>query len=77
MYSVNCTVGELKIDRSVDVNISAPGCARNMKLVTLEFSGPQVEAVENSASFIKNGDLHDSLNKVETIALNQFLYPKT
>ncbi len=77
MYSVHCTADELKIDRSFDVNISAPGCARNLKLLTLDFSGPQVEAVENSASFIKNCDLHDSLNKVETIALNQCLHPKT
>jgi hypothetical protein len=39
-------------------------------------SGPQVVAVQISASYIKNCDLHDSLNKVETFALNQFPSPK-
>jgi hypothetical protein len=67
-----CTVGEIKLDRSFGVNISAPRYARNLKLIELDLSGPQVVASQFSASYIKNSDLHDSLNKVETIGLNQF-----
>jgi hypothetical protein len=40
--------------------------------MALDFSGPQGEAVKISAFYIKNCDLHDSLNKVKTITLNQF-----
>jgi hypothetical protein len=40
--------------------------------MALDLSGPQVVAGQFSASYIKNCDLHNSLNKVETIALNQF-----
>jgi hypothetical protein len=64
--------GELKIDRSFGTNTSAPRCARNLKLMALDFSGPQVVASQFSASYIKNCDLQNSLNKLETIALNQF-----
>ncbi len=38
------TVGELKIDWSVGVNISAPRCARKLKLMALDWPGPQVVA---------------------------------
>ncbi len=31
----------------------------------LDLSGPQVVAVQKSASYVKNCDLHKSLNKVE------------
>jgi hypothetical protein len=58
------TAGELKIDWFFDVNISAPGCARNLKLVASDLSGPQVVEVEISA-YIKNIYLHDSLNKLK------------
>jgi hypothetical protein len=44
--------------------------------VALDLSGRQVIAIEITATYIKNCDLHDSLNKVETIALNQFPSPK-
>ncbi len=44
--------------------------------MALDLSGPQVVAVEIISSYIKNCDLHDSLNKVETIAPNQFPSPK-
>ncbi len=59
-------IGEVKINRSVDVNFFAPGYATKLKLVALDLSGPGVVEVQISASCLKNSDLHDSLNKVET-----------
>jgi hypothetical protein len=59
------TAGELKIDQSFGVHISTPRCARNLKLMALDLSGPQVVASPFSGSYIKNCDLQNSLNNVE------------
>jgi hypothetical protein len=67
--------GESKIDQSFDILFSAALYALYLRLVELDLSGPQVEAVQISESCFKNCDLHDSLNKVETIALNWFPSP--
>jgi hypothetical protein len=67
--------GDLKINRSFDVDFSAPGFATKLKLVALDLSGPGVVAIQFSASCFKNSDLHNSFNKVETIAPNQFPSP--
>ncbi len=45
---------------------------------TVDLSGPHIVAVEISASYVEKCDLHDSLNKVETILLGtSSLHPKT
>ncbi len=44
MHDKDNTVGELKIDRYFGVNISAPRCAKDLKLMALDLSGPQVVA---------------------------------
>jgi hypothetical protein len=53
-FMIIYTAGELKMYRSFNVNISAPGCARNLKLLALDLSGPQVVEIKISASYIKN-----------------------
>jgi membrane-anchored glycerophosphoryl diester phosphodiesterase (GDPDase) len=70
------TAGELKIYRSFGVNFCTPVCAGKLKLVALDLFGPQVVAVQISASYNKNSDLYDSLNKVEKIAQNKFTSAK-
>jgi hypothetical protein len=65
---ITSTAGELKIDRSFSVNFSTPGCAKNLKLLTLYLSGPQVVAVQVSASYTKNSNLYDSLKQVEKLS---------
>ncbi len=72
------TAGELKIDQSFGINFSTPGCAR--KLVNrwaLDLFCPQVVAVQISASYIKNSDLYDSLNKVKKWHWTRSLQLKT
>jgi hypothetical protein len=44
------TVGDLKIDRSFDVDFSSPGRTTNLTLVALDLPAPQVVAVQFTAT---------------------------
>jgi hypothetical protein len=43
--SITVTAGKVKTDWSFDVNFSDPGYATNLRLVTINLSGPRIVAI--------------------------------